>query len=400
MRTRPWFVGGCDGWNDEEKRGGLCGESERLETRGMRGRLRILSAGTLASLLVFCGLCSLTAGCSAQAEAAGKSGARTAAVEVASAGKTAAGKTAADSETAVPEPSCTDATIDLSEIPAFSGDPFVPLDNNAPAFSDTDLVADSFETYSELDSLGRCGVAYASVGADLMPTEERDSIAEVKPTGWHSVKYDFVDGEYLYNRCHLIGYQLTAENATEENLITGTRYLNVEGMLPFENMVADYIKETGNHVLYRVTPVFEGDNLIASGVHMEAESVEDGGDGVSFNVYCYNVQPGVDIDYASGDSAADGTVLSEPQPKSGASESLAAGGIGAAAAAATEVEEAKSAQPVQEGTEYILNVNTRKFHIPSCPSVKRMSEKNKKEFTGTRDQVIAMGYDPCKNCNP
>ena len=167
------------------------------------------------------------------------------------------------------------------------------------------LRQDSFETYSELDSLGRCGAAYANVGQDLMPTGPRSSIGQVKPTGWHTAKYDSVDGKYLYNRCHLIGYQLTAENANKKNLITGTRYLNVDGMLPFENMVADYIHETGNHVLYRVTPVFEGNNLVASGVEMEAESVEDQGESISFHVFCYNVQPGIGIDYATGDSWAE-----------------------------------------------------------------------------------------------
>ncbi|MET0016373.1 DNA/RNA non-specific endonuclease [Oscillibacter sp.] len=160
----------------------------------------------------------------------------------------------------------------------------------------------AFETYSPLDSLGRCSVAYANVCTETMPTEERSEIGQIKPSGWYTVKYDNVDGKYLYNRCHLIGYQLTAENANEKNLITGTQYLNVEGMLPFENMVADYVKETSNHVLYRVTPVFEGNSLVASGVLMEAESVEDKGAGVCFNVYCYNNQPGVTIDFATGES--------------------------------------------------------------------------------------------------
>ena len=165
------------------------------------------------------------------------------------------------------------------------------------------MTADSFEYYGELDELGRCTVAYASIGKDLMPTEKRGSIGSVKPTGWHTVKYDIVDGKYLYNRCHLIGYQLTAENANKNNLITGTRYLNVDGMLLFENLVADNIKETNNHVLYRVTPIFTGDNLLADGVLLEAESVEDNGEGISYNVFCYNVQPGVKIDYVTGDSS-------------------------------------------------------------------------------------------------
>lgn len=193
-------------------------------------------------------------------------------------------------------------TIDINEIPSYSGSPYVEINNNVPDFEESDKTVKSFEEYSQFDSLGRCGTAFAIVGTDIMPTEERGRIGMVKPTGWHTIKYDIVDGKYLYNRCHLIAYQLTGENANEENLITGTRYMNVEGMLPFENMVADYVKETGNHVLYRVEPVFEGDNLLASGVHMEAESVEDNGKGISFNVYVYNVQPGITIDYRTGES--------------------------------------------------------------------------------------------------
>lgn len=190
----------------------------------------------------------------------------------------------------------------LYEIPAFSGEPYVVLNDNEPDFKEEDMVAESYEYYSELDEDGKCGVVEASVGQDIMPTEERGSIGQVKPTGWQTVKYDNVDGKYLYNRCHLIGFQLTGENANERNLITGTRYMNVEGMLPFENMVADYVKETGNHVVYRVTPIYEGDNLVASGVQMEAKSVEDDGEGICFNVYVYNVQPGIDINYATGHS--------------------------------------------------------------------------------------------------
>lgn len=193
-------------------------------------------------------------------------------------------------------------TYDLETIPEYSGSPYVALNDNQPEFHESLLTTEAFETYSDLDSLGRCGVALANIGEELMPTEKRGSISSVKPTGWHSVQYDFVDGKSLYNRCHLIGFQLTAENANWKNLITGTRYLNVEGMLPFENMVGDYIKETGNHVLYRVTPVFEGDNLVASGVIMEAQSVEDKGEGILFCIYAYNVQPGVEIDYATGTS--------------------------------------------------------------------------------------------------
>jgi len=195
-----------------------------------------------------------------------------------------------------------ETAVDLDQIPAYSGVPFVAVNENRPDFSAETLSDEAFELYSPLDILGRCGVAYANIGPELMPTEERGEIGQVKPAGWHTVKYEFVDGGYLYNRCHLIGYQLTGENANEQNLITGTRYMNVEGMLPFENVVAEYIRETGNHVRYRVTPVYEGADLVARGVQMEALSVEDNGFGVCFNVFVYNVQPGVTIDYATGTS--------------------------------------------------------------------------------------------------
>lgn len=257
---------------------------------------------------------------------------------------------------------------DLSEIPEYSGEAYTVLNDNVPDFSADDFTSNSFETYSDLDEFGRCGIAYANIGQDLMPTEKRGNIGQVKPSGWHTIKYDNVDGKYLYNRCHLIGYQLTAENANEKNLITGTRYLNTEGMLPYENMVADYIKETDNHVLYRVTPVFDGDDLVASGVQMEAESVEDDGDGIQFNVFCYNIQPGISIDYATGDSwLSDGS---------------------------------ESGNAATETTEYILNTNSKKFHKPSCSSVSQMNEANKQVYTGSRDDLIAQGYEACKKCNP
>ena len=193
-------------------------------------------------------------------------------------------------------------SVTIAEIPEYAGEPYVVLQDNWPDFNAEDLTTEAFETYSELDELGRCGVAYANICLEIMPTEPRGEIGQVKPTGWHTVKYDCVDGKYLYNRCHLIGYQLAGENANRKNLITGTRYLNVTGMLPFENMVDNYVEETENHVLYRVTPVFDGGNLVASGVQMEAFSVEDEGEGVCFNVFVYNVQPGVVIDYATGES--------------------------------------------------------------------------------------------------
>ena len=197
----------------------------------------------------------------------------------------------------------TNETIQISDIPEYSDQPYVEINNNIPTFTDEEKTVESFEFYSELDELGRCGYAMANISKDIMPTTKRESIGMIKPTGWKTVRYDdLVDGKYLYNRCHLIGYQLAGENANEKNLITGTRYMNVDGMLPFENKVDDYVDETGNHVLYRVIPIFESDNLVASGVQMEAYSVEDDGEGVSFNVYVYNVQPGITIDYATGDS--------------------------------------------------------------------------------------------------
>ena len=211
---------------------------------------------------------------------------------------------ASNENNVVEEPSVNYATeLDLSLIPAYTDKAYIKLNNNIPDFDDSMMTTESFEKYSEFDSLGRCGVAFANIGKDLMPTKERESIGMVKPSGWRISKYDFIDGKYLFNRCHLIGYQLTGENSNEQNLITGTRYLNVDGMLPFENQVSNYIKSTNNHVLYRVTPHFEGNNPIASGVQIEAKSVEDNGKGIQFNVYCYNVQPRVKIDYATGENS-------------------------------------------------------------------------------------------------
>ena len=257
------------------------------------------------------------------------------------------------------------ASVSLDEVPAYSGAPYVEIDGNQPAFTEADYTTESFEEYAPLDRLGRCGTAYACISTDLMPTEERGSIGQVKPSGWQTVKYDFIDGKYLYNRCHLIGFQLTGENANERNLITGTRYLNIEGMLPFENLVADYIEETGAHVLYRATPVFEGDNLVASGVQLEGWSVEDEGEGVCFNVYCYNVQPGVTIDYATGDSQA--------------------------------ADDTPAADTAAEQT-YVLNTRSKKYHLPDCPSVDSISSANRQDYTGTQEALRAEGYTPCGQC--
>ena len=192
------------------------------------------------------------------------------------------------------------------DVDGYNGKPYETVNGNVPYFTDEQKqVTEAFEIYSDKDSLGRCGVAFANICKELMPTEDRESISSVKPSGWKNKEYDFVDGRWVYNRCHIIGFQLAGENANDKNLITGTRYMNVEGMLPFENMIDDYVDETGNHVLYRVTPVYTGDNLVCDGVIMEAWSVEDEGDGICFNVFCYNVQPGVVIDYATGENHAE-----------------------------------------------------------------------------------------------
>lgn len=252
------------------------------------------------------------------------------------------------------------------EIPDYIGVPYVELGSSSSLFSEEEVTVNSYESYSGLDVLGRCGTAQACVGQDLMPYEDREDISDVKPSGWINKTYDFIEGGYLYNRCHLIGFQLSGENDNDRNLITGTRYMNTEGMLPFENIVAQYVRETNNHVMYRVTPVFEGENLVASGVRMEAESVEDKGEGVRFHVYVYNVQPGVLIDYETGES----------RPVNG--------------------EETKENNCQQ----YVLNENTKKFHLPRCSSVEKMKEINKKKYTGIRESLIKQGYTLCGLCDP
>lgn len=261
--------------------------------------------------------------------------------------------------------------LDEAELPEYAGEPAIEVNGNEPNFTEEDLDGPS-EYYSNLDNLGRCGVTMAIVGEETMPTEEREDISEVRPSGWQVTFYDdIVSDQIIYNRCHLIGFQLAGENANERNLITGTNYMNHEGMLPYENEVADYVWETGNHVLYRVTPVFVGDELMARGVHMEAESVEDGGTGVSFNVYCFNVQPGLQIDYATGENWRAESASTETAEADGASE-----------------------------TTYVLNTRSRKFHLPDCDSVEDIHEHNREEYTGTRDELIARGYEPCGGCHP
>ena len=266
--------------------------------------------------------------------------------------------------------------VSLDAIPAYDGKAYVAVNNNEPFFTDSDMTTTAFENYSDLDSLGRCGVAYANICKDIMPTEERGKIGMIKPSGWHTVKYDVIKDRYLYNRCHLIGYQLAGENANPKNLITGTRYLNVEGMLPFENLVADYVNNTGNHVLYRVTPMFSGSNLVANGVLIEAKSVEDNGGGILFNVYCYNVQPGVGINYENGDSWLDGTTGSA----SSGSDSSAA--------------ENSAADSSNSETMVHITATGKKYHRAGCRTLK------KSDTEVTLDEAKSMGLSPCGICNP
>ena len=259
--------------------------------------------------------------------------------------------------------------VTLDAIPAWSGEACITIDNNIPGFTADDLTTTAFEQYSPLDELGRCGTAYACVARELMPTEDRESISSVTPSGWVNKKYDFIDGKYLYNRCHLIGFQLTGENANKQNLITGTRYLNIEGMLPFENMVADHVKEEDHHVLYRITPIYQQEALVCSGVQMEGYCVECGDekydeDKFMFHVYCYNVQPGVLIDYETGESTFSEIGLNS------------------------------------EKKTYVLNTSSKKFHDPDCGNAANISDKNRDKVKITREELIYRGYEPCGVCQP
>lgn len=253
-------------------------------------------------------------------------------------------------------------------IPPFAAEAAVVINGNVPFFTEEDLrVSNSFVRYSELDGLGRCGSACGCVGKETEPTQERTLNDQIHPSGWHSDTYDFVDQLYLYNRCHLIAYSIAGSNGDPRNLITGTRYMNTKGMLPYENKVLRYIEETGNHVLYRVTPVFEGDNLVASGVLMEAYSLEDSGSGLMYCVYAYNVQPGIRIDYLTGDNEEDGSYVPE-----------------------SEVSE--------EDCKYVVNLRSEKIHLPDCESVKKMSPLNKWPTNMSLEDLIKKGYEPCQNC--
>lgn len=304
--------------------------------------------------------------------------------------------------------------VSLDAIPAYDGKAYVAVNNNEPFFTDGDMTTTAFENYSDLDSLGRCGVAYANICKEIMPTEKRGKIGMIKPSGWHTVKYDVIKDRYLYNRCHLIGYQLAGENANPKNLITGTRYLNVEGMLPFENLVADYVNNTGNHVLYRVTPMFSGSNLVANGVLIEAKSVEDNGGGILFNVYCYNVQPGVGINYENGDSWLEGTAPQEQSAQTGAAQnggSQSSDGSSAGASAGdtgssggttgsassgsdSSVAENSAADSSNSKTMVHITATGKKYHRAGCRTLK------KSDTEVTLDEAKSMGLSPCGICNP
>ncbi len=319
------------------------------------------------------------------------------------------GKSSSDIRTQMPSPMPTAMSepalaasavpLNVADISAYSDSPYVEINGNVPYFSDDELTTASFEYYSELDSLGRCGAVYACVGRDIMPAEERGEIGQIKPSGWHTVKYNgIVEDNYLYNRCHLIGYQLTGENDNPKNLITGTRYLNISGMCSFENRVGDYVKKTGNHVLYRVVPVFEGDNLLASGVTMEAKSVEDNGEGISFNVYCYNVQPGITIDYANGDSHIDESLLATANPTS---QPTIAPEPGLSQTPAEDSRDLNSGK-------YVVNRKNGKIHINGKCSATGTGDKGMKEpeYFGTYEEAEAFSIQikplqdkrKCGNC--
>ena len=285
-----------------------------------------------------------------------------------------------------------DYSADPPGIPPYSGTPYYILNSNHPEFLPEEITTKSYEFYSELDSLGRCGYTMACIGKDLMPTEDRGSISSVKPSGWVNKTYDasIVSGGYIYNRCHLIGFQLTGENANKKNLITGTKYLNINGMLPFENMVADYVKETDNHVMYRVTPIYVGDNLVASGVQIEAYSVEDNGDGICFNVYLYNVQPQITIDYATGDNWLTNPPAIEPETEAPETAPSATEASGTESGAETDV----------SGEKYVLNTDSKKIHIPTCSYATKISSKNRQEYRGDLTDLINSGYTACGVCKP
>ncbi len=386
---------------------------------------KVTTALLLVLILVFA---SFIAGCSLDKLGADSQGAGGSDAGSAQGSSTAAStEMSTDTSTAKIDNS---GAVDLSAIPEWEGSPSVEMNENEPGFTEaeiteakeqgtveesglsrslpddqqptdgiSDVEAAGEEKLAPIDDLGRCGAASACIGRETMPDGERESIGMIRPSGWPEhladAKYDFIDGEYLYNRCHLIGWQLTGENADERNLITGTRYMNAEGMLPFENEVASYVKSTGNHVLYRVTPAFDGDELVARGVQMEALSVEDGGEGVSFNVFCYNVQPRVEIDYMTGENH-----LSESMTGAEKGDAQEAEGGASDAEPASEEQAEEEAAGEEEVYTYVLNTNTMKFHYEYCPGVRDMKDKNKDTFRGTRSEVMEKGFSPCGRCTP
>lgn len=281
-------------------------------------------------------------------------------------------------------------TFDLSQIPYYTGSPYTVVNDNVPSIPENEYTTKTFVELSELDNLGRCGTAYGCFGPETVTDKERGAIGHIKPSGWHTVKYNgIVDGNYLYNRCHLIMYKLSGILDDNRNLITGTRYLNIKGMLPFEEQLTDYVEETENHVMYRVTPTFAGDDLVAHGVHMEAASVED--TKIRFNVFCYNIQPGVDINYATGESS-----LSEQSP-------VVTGPVDTgneSTVSSITVNESAAAQDTKDLKTYVVNKNTHKFHLPDCSSAAEMKPQNKKVVKNTKDDLINQGYDPCGICKP
>lgn len=277
------------------------------------------------------------------------------------------------------------AAVQIADIPEYSGALCIDVNNGEPGFTDDDFKRGAFMEFSDLDFEGRCGVAFARIGTDTLSNAPRGDISQVHPSGWEQHRYDFVDQETLYNRSHLIAHQLCGEDANEKNLITGTRTMNSVGMTYYENIVANYVKQTGNHVLYRVTPIFAANDLVARGVQMEAESIEDGGQAVRFNVFVYNVEPGVEIDYVTGKSWESSDV---PHVATG----------GEATTTGTGSEEGSATS--YESQEYVLNTKSMKFHRPTCSSVNDIADNNKQEATATRDELISEGYSPCKQCNP
>lgn len=316
------------------------------------------------------------------------------------------------------------SSMKLSDVKAYSGEPFVAVNNNVPDFYIWQLTTTPFVLFSPLDKNGRTGPAIACLSKELMPTESRMQAEDVKPSGWDNARYDdLIETQYLYNRSHVIGYQFCGDNGSKENLFTGTAYLNTETMLYFEDMVANYINQTENgHVIYRVTPMYDGKNLVAKGVQMEALSVEDFGKSVCFNVFVYNVQPGIKIDYASGKSSLDSSYKAGSEISAAAAfgklsipfilgyaitdqlnttEQNKAAEVPAETVEETVAETAAETQPAAEPTfTYVLNKNTGKFHYPTCSSVNKMKEKNKEYFEGTREDAINRGYSPCGNCHP